>query len=56
MRWVRHMALHAGILTVTRDAQFTSQACPRCGHLLGDFSVEMFLLLTKVDPVVKTVF
>jgi transposase len=33
MRWVRHMALHAGIVVVTRDAQFTSQACPCCGHL-----------------------
>ncbi len=33
MLWTRHMALHEGILTVTRDAQFTSQACPRCGHL-----------------------
>lgn len=37
MHWVRHMALHAGILTVTRDAQFTSQACPRCGHLGARF-------------------
>jgi IS605 OrfB family transposase len=37
MRWVRHMALHEGILVVTRDAQFTSQACPRCGHLGARF-------------------
>jgi putative transposase len=37
MHWVRHMALHEGILVVTRDAQFTSQACPRCGHLGARF-------------------
>ena len=37
MRWVRHMALHEGILVVTRDAQFTSPACPRCGHLGARF-------------------
>jgi len=37
MRWVRHIALQAGILTVMRDAQFTSQACPHCGHLGARF-------------------
>ncbi|MCY0898462.1 MAG: transposase [Firmicutes bacterium] len=38
MHWVRYMALHEeGMLTVTRDAQFTSQARPRCGHLGARF-------------------
>lgn len=31
------LALPAGNLTVTREADFTHQACPRCGHLGARF-------------------